>query len=190
MTSSPTAARSARRAELTWATGMQLTSSASGPSGRIARTASARVLPLSSRSSPPRVKLTHRGSPVRAAAAAAIAAAAVGETAAVRVDPRIARALDRLRADGERVPLAALARDAKLGPSHFSELFAREVGLPLRSWQLWARVVRAAASPAPSLAARAADAGFADQAHMARSFRRFLGHPARAVLGARHALAR
>ncbi|MCE9579222.1 MAG: AraC family transcriptional regulator, partial [Deltaproteobacteria bacterium] len=107
---------------------------------------------------------------------------AIGGAAPARLDPRIEAALARLRAEGERVPLAELARAAGLSAGHFSDLFAREVGIPLRRWQVWARVVRAMVSTAPTLVERAADGGFADQAHMARSFRRFLGHPATALL--------
>jgi AraC family transcriptional regulator len=67
-----------------------------------------------------------------------------------------------------------------LSPSRASHLFVEETGLPFRTYVLWLRLVRATDAHAGglSLTQAAQDAGFADSAHLSRTFRRMFGIPA------------
>ena len=55
-----------------------------------------------------------------------------------------------------------------------------ETGLPFRTYVLWLRVVRAvdAHTKGASLTEAAQEAGFADSAHLSRTFKRMFGLPA------------
>lgn len=93
-------------------------------------------------------------------------------------DPRIARAVTRLQAEaGELTSAAALARHAGLSSSRFQHLFTQQVGVPFRRYRGWHRLRAAIAEVVrgSSLTAAAHAAGFADQAHFAREFRRTFG---------------
>jgi AraC-like DNA-binding protein len=77
----------------------------------------------------------------------------------------------------ENVSLGTLAREARLSPFHLCRVFRREVGLTPHAYQEQVRVRRAkellrAGTP---IALAAADAGFYDQAHFTRRFKRILG---------------
>jgi AraC-like DNA-binding protein len=93
-------------------------------------------------------------------------------------DDRVGRALALLRAaPGRRVPLARLAATAALSASRFGRLFRDAVELPVRRYPLWLRfgdALRALAAGA-SLSGAAHDAGFADSAHLTRTFPRTIG---------------
>jgi AraC-like DNA-binding protein len=94
-------------------------------------------------------------------------------------DPRIVRAVQRI----ERDPTAAdldhrhLAATVHLSPSRFAALFREQTGMPVRNYVLWRRLLRAIERLEGGLnvtyAARAS--GFADAAHLSRSFRQVLG---------------
>ncbi|MFY0564636.1 helix-turn-helix domain-containing protein [Archangium lansingense] len=57
------------------------------------------------------------------------------------------------------------------------EPFVRDVGLPIRTFQLWRRLLVAVAASARLDATHAAHfAGFADLAHFSRTCRRMLGY--------------
>lgn len=75
------------------------------------------------------------------------------------------------------IDLARLSREAGLSPRQMRYVFARDVGLPMRAYLRWRRVVRAAAAVAggASLTAAAAAAGFADSAHLSRVFQQQFG---------------
>jgi AraC-like DNA-binding protein len=97
------------------------------------------------------------------------------------LDPRIARAIASLSADYEdSVAVTEAARAVGLSPSRFQHLFAEEVGVPFRRFRLWQRLRGAIGEIAAG--ARFTDAahraGFFDQAHFARVFRRTFGAPA------------
>jgi AraC-like DNA-binding protein len=97
------------------------------------------------------------------------------------VDPRMARVIDALHesyADLRRV--GAVAEAAGLSPSHFQHVFTKEVGVPFRRYRAWCRMRAAirAVLGGGNLTTAAHEAGFADQAHFARDFRRTFGAPA------------
>ncbi|HEX4462935.1 MAG TPA: helix-turn-helix domain-containing protein, partial [Polyangia bacterium] len=103
-----------------------------------------------------------------------------GEPSAARpIHPRVRRILRRLREQSaiDDVSLAALSDSAGLSPGRLMHVFTESVGIPLRPYVLWLKLQRAAAAIAGRLPlARAASAaGFADAAHMSRTFRRMLG---------------
>ncbi|WP_338868787.1 AraC family transcriptional regulator [Myxococcus stipitatus] len=94
-------------------------------------------------------------------------------------DGRIARLLDMLGQD-ESLPLPVLAARLKLSAGHVSTLFHSKVGIALRRWLLWRRLLRAVPLlRAGSLAQSAAMSGFADQAHLTRTCVRFAGYTPR-----------
>jgi len=108
----------------------------------------------------------------------AVAALAGREQAEAGVDPRVARAIAwvRSRLDAP-ITLSEAARIAHLSPSRFRHLFVAETGVSFRAYLLWARVETAAgaAMSGKSWTAAAHDAGFADSAHLSRTFRRMFG---------------
>jgi AraC-like DNA-binding protein len=80
--------------------------------------------------------------------------------------------------DGEgHVDLASLSHEAGLSPRQMRHTFARDVGLPMRAYLRWKRLLRAiaAAEEGASLSTAAASAGFADSAHLSRVFREQFG---------------
>ena len=76
--------------------------------------------------------------------------------------------------------VAAMAAAADMGPRRLQRWFARNVGLPPRHYLRLLRFQKAfeQVQGAASLADHAAAQGFADQAHMARTFREMAGVPA------------
>lgn len=75
------------------------------------------------------------------------------------------------------------ARGVGLSPSRASHLFVEETGLPFRTYVLWLRLVRAvdAHIAGMTLTDAAQEAGFADSAHLSRTFKRMFGLPAAAL---------
>lgn len=96
-----------------------------------------------------------------------------------RSHPAIRRVLRHLRAapPGADTSLDALAAIAHLSPGRFMHAFTETVGIPLRPYLRWLRLERAGAALASgaTLGAAAHGAGFADAAHMTRTFRRMFG---------------
>jgi AraC-like DNA-binding protein len=97
--------------------------------------------------------------------------------------PATQAALDVL-ADRPDTPLATLATEAHLSPSRLSHLFRAEVGLPVRSYRRWARFLLAADAlrTGATLSDAAHSAGFADAAHLHRTFRDQFGLRPRELL--------
>ena len=76
--------------------------------------------------------------------------------------------------------LAALAADAGVHPTHLCRTYRRFRGHTLSDAMLHARVAyvaRRLSENHDTLAAIAAEAGFADQSYMTRIFKRITGHP-------------
>lgn len=97
------------------------------------------------------------------------------------LDGRLAAAITALEtaiADGGiEADRAVLAEMLHLSPSRFSHWFVDQTGLPLRSYRKWLRLVVALNHVAHSanLTEAAHAAGFADSAHLSRTFRQMFG---------------
>jgi AraC-like DNA-binding protein len=95
------------------------------------------------------------------------------------IHPRVRTLLGVLRARGvdDATSLEVLARMVGLSPSRLMHVFTASIGIPLRPYLAWLRVQRAAVAivSGNSLTDAAHAAGFADAAHMSRTFRRMLG---------------
>lgn len=89
---------------------------------------------------------------------------------------KLLRALESLPPEAE-TSLEALAAQVGLSPSRLLHVFTESVGVPLRPYVRWLRVQRATASivSGAPLAQAAAEAGFADAAHMSRTFKDMFG---------------
>jgi AraC-like DNA-binding protein/quercetin dioxygenase-like cupin family protein len=98
--------------------------------------------------------------------------------------PALSRPTRRAKAAIDAAPhlpvrVAALARLAGVSPFYLERLFARELGVPLGEYALSRRVALAAAriGAGEGLAEAALAAGFCDQSHLSRQFRRRMGVP-------------
>lgn len=94
------------------------------------------------------------------------------------LDPRVARAFKILNALPEpRLLAKELAARVGLSAGRFAHLFREQTGLPVRRYLLWLRLLRAInqLSRIVSLTDAAHEAGFADSAHLTRTFRRMFG---------------
>ena len=131
-------------------------------------------------------RLAHEMAMRDGAAALAITAAAIELVAAAMRAPAptatqgaIRRVIDLLESDLAEVPsLAGLARAAGLHPSHLARSFRTALGETIGEYVRRRRVeqsLHALARPELSLAEIAAAAGFADQAHFGRVFKRHFG---------------
>lgn len=91
---------------------------------------------------------------------------------------RIALVRRRLESDcAEDLPLETLAALAGLSPCRLNRAFAEATGMPPHEYQVLQRVqrVKAYIRRGASLADCAAEAGFSDQSHMSRCFRKVMG---------------
>jgi AraC-like DNA-binding protein len=99
---------------------------------------------------------------------------------AVKIHPGVSRVLEHLRerlAIADDFSLDSLAAIAGLSQSRFMHAFTESVGVPIRPYILWLRVQRAACElmGGANVTLAAQNAGFADAAHLTRTFRRMLG---------------
>jgi AraC-like DNA-binding protein len=104
-----------------------------------------------------------------------------------QMDPRIDRVLHRLREhplDTASTSLERLAAIARLSPSRFAHVFSESLGIPLRPYLRWLRLQRATGALAGgrTITQAAYIAGFADAAHLTRTFRRMLGTTPRELI--------
>ncbi|TPQ36322.1 AraC family transcriptional regulator [Cupriavidus pinatubonensis] len=93
-------------------------------------------------------------------------------------DPRVLAAIEHLRAqDGNTLALEDVAAVVHLSPSRFRHVFVEETGMPLRTYQLWRRLLKAweILMRGDNLANAAHAAGFADSAHLSRTCRTMFG---------------
>ena len=113
-----------------------------------------------------------------AAGRAAVAALAGAAAPPADLDPRIARGLAFIRAN-LRGPfgLADVASASALSTGRFRHLFVRETGVAFRPYVLWLRlnVAIECSMQGRSWTEAAHEAGFADSAHLSRTFRRMFG---------------
>jgi len=101
-----------------------------------------------------------------------------------RPDPRVLGMVDYAANQLEdRVTLPAAAAHINLSPSRARHLFVAHTGLPFKAYILWLRLERAVRlyADGASLTEAAHMAGFADSAHLSRTFRRTFGLPAAAL---------
>lgn len=94
------------------------------------------------------------------------------------LDDRIAAVLEHLRSTPTPPPsVGALGEVAHLSPSRLQHLFSDQVGVPIRRYLLWQRMLTAMARLAEGTTATEAAhaAGFADAAHLTRTTRRMTG---------------
>jgi AraC-like DNA-binding protein len=93
----------------------------------------------------------------------------------------------RVRAAAARAALAGslgeLATEVGLSGGRLRELVRADLGVRLSEVRLWQRLTACATATGEGLAQRAAEAGFSDQAHLARTSRRLVGRTPTAVLG-------
>jgi AraC-like DNA-binding protein len=97
------------------------------------------------------------------------------------LDKRIERAIDVLRERlGETVTMSEIAEAVHLSPERFRHLFLKETGVRFRPYVLWLRLEVALATYAAgnNLTDAAYAGGFADSAHLSRTFKRMFGVPA------------
>lgn len=102
-------------------------------------------------------------------------AQAFGETP---VDARVAQALSQIHKSGGQVRVEALAEEAGVTARHLGRLFLGSVGLSAKAYVGVVRFHRAlwlVMREGLALSAAAAEAGYADQAHLTRAVRRFAG---------------
>jgi AraC-like DNA-binding protein len=109
----------------------------------------------------------------------AIARLAGDASRARAMHPRVRRVLRAIHESppGADVSLASLAAIASLSEGRLMHAFTESVGIPLRPYLSWLKVQRAAAAMAKRapLARAAIAGGFADAAHMSRTFKRMFG---------------
>jgi AraC-like DNA-binding protein len=95
-------------------------------------------------------------------------------------DPRITKVLSMIASsDDLRISLEQAAATVNLSPSRFQHLFKQQVGLAFRRYLLWRKVTRAmiAIARERTLSAAAQASGFADAAHLTRTFHQMFGLP-------------
>jgi AraC-like DNA-binding protein len=93
-------------------------------------------------------------------------------------DPRIKKLISWLTGRlHDEVSLGDAAALVGLSPGRTRHLFVQQTGLPFRTYLLWLRLVRAVEifAGGASLTEAAYGAGFADSAHLSRTFRRMFG---------------
>lgn len=118
---------------------------------------------------------------------------AVGGKHAARpaIDRRVARVLELLKhATPEPPPLPRLAAAVGLSESRLSCLFNASLGLSIRRYAQWLRVRHAVFCMAlgNTITAAAHEAGFADLAHLSRTFRAMFGLPISTFFGSTSAV--
>jgi AraC family transcriptional regulator len=93
-------------------------------------------------------------------------------------DPRVAQSIEWLRVGREQgIIVGELAAGVDLSEGRFSHLFTEHVRIPVRRYLLWLRLREALhlLANGGSLTETAHQAGFADSAHLSRTFRTALG---------------
>ncbi|MBS0389468.1 MAG: helix-turn-helix transcriptional regulator, partial [Proteobacteria bacterium] len=105
--------------------------------------------------------------------------------ATATLDARIARAVEKVRGQLDRaVQLRDIAAAVHLSPERFRHLFLAETGVRFRAYVLWLRLELSLAAyvAGNSLTDAAHAGGFADSAHLSRTFKKMFGITAASVL--------
>lgn len=120
----------------------------------------------------------HRDDDLRSLGRALVAQLVGQDTRLAVRDPRIQRMIAWVSARLDDDPsLDEIAAFVGLSPGRTRHLFVKETGLPFRTFVLWLRLNRALELfvCGASLTEAAHGAGFADSAHLSRTFRRMFG---------------
>jgi AraC family transcriptional regulator len=95
------------------------------------------------------------------------------------IDPRVSQSIEWIRAGRDSgILVKDIAAEVDLSESRFSHLFTENVRVPVRRYLLWLRLrdaLHMLAAVGGSLTETAHSAGFADSAHLTRTFRTSLG---------------
>ncbi len=96
------------------------------------------------------------------------------------LDPRIQHIIKYIKTliqQADKLSVEQLAETAHLSPSRLMHLFRDQLGLPIRRYILWQRLLTAlqAMAEGQSLTEAAHQAGFADSAHLTRTFHMMSG---------------
>jgi len=103
-----------------------------------------------------------------------------------QIDPRIAQAAAKIRADpATTIASKELAAEAGLSESRFLHLFRDELGTSLRRYRIWVRLVHAgtAIAAGATVTEAAMKAGFASPSHLSDRFKATFGLSASQLLG-------
>lgn len=104
--------------------------------------------------------------------------AVAGNRPPASLDPRVAQSIEWIREGREQgIIVGEIASGVDLSESRFSHLFTEQVRVPVRRYLLWLRLRDALhlLAGGGSLTETAHEAGFADSAHLTRTFRTSLG---------------
>jgi AraC-like DNA-binding protein len=105
-------------------------------------------------------------------------ALAISSDVEYSIDPRIAEAIEMIRRLPEKqIAMKDLSRHVHLSESRFGHLFREEIGIPLRRYLLWQRLLMALETIAcgENFTFAAHETGFTDSAHLGRTFYRMFG---------------
>jgi len=94
------------------------------------------------------------------------------------LDTRIAEVLDLVkRTEGRRLTARELSEAVFLSEGRFGHLFREEIGVPMRRYLLWSRLMDALEHivQGERFTFAAHEAGFSDAAHLSRTFRQMFG---------------
>jgi AraC-like DNA-binding protein len=108
----------------------------------------------------------------------ALAAGLGGDGIVAEPDARVRKVIAWAAAQlDEPIGLAEAVEVSTLSASRLRHLFVEQTGLPFKTYLLWLRLTRAleAYAEGAPLTQAAHDAGFADSAHLSRTFRRMFG---------------
>lgn len=95
-----------------------------------------------------------------------------------KTDGRILKSIQAMLGGQNKATLAELARERGISPSRFRHLFREETGMPFSGYRLWLKTraaIRELSLRGGDFSRAAFTAGFADQAHFSRIFRRSFG---------------
>lgn len=107
---------------------------------------------------------------------------------AFRCDPRILATLQRIKiSPQENLSVDSLAQQVELSTSRLVKLFKEQIGIPIRRYRLWYRLFLSTQRIVcgASVTDAAQEAGFADAAHFARTYRAILGIQPSALIRSR-----